>query len=145
MDRLPLTDELAALLNQALRLNKFFPQFSRKDLESALVESALYLYPKGAAVITQGQEGRDLFVIFKGSAAVYREDNAERRQVGTLVAGDVFGEMALIGDGLRRASVITEEPSSIFRLTYSDIAYHLKRTPELGAHLQSISQRRLAA
>src|SRR6185369_3157185 len=103
-DRLPLTDDLAALLNRALSLSKFFPNLNRKDLEQALHESALYLYPKGAQIISEGQEGKDLFVIFKGSASVYRDQNGARQAIGKLQAGDLFGEVGLMRDGHRTAT-----------------------------------------
>ena len=143
-DRLPLTDDLAALLNRALSLSKFFPNLNKRDLEQALQESALYLYPKGAQIISEGQEGKDLFVIFKGSASVYRDQNGARQAIGKLQAGDLFGEVGLMRDGHRTATVIAEETSSIFRLTYSDIAYHLRKNPQLGEHLRSIANGRSA-
>jgi|SRR5581483_1041506 len=143
-DRLPLTQDLAALLNRALSLSKFFPNLNKKDLEEALQESALYLYPKGAQIIGEGQEGKDLFVIFKGSACVYRDQDGVRKLIGKLHAGDLFGEVGLMRDGRRTATVVTEETSSIFRLTYSDIAYHLRKNPQLGEHLRSIAARRSA-
>lgn len=138
--RRPLADELAALLIRALRLDKVFPNFTKKDLEEALTESALYNYPQGAEVVRQASEGRDLFVIVTGGASVYRLAGGERRRVATLRAGDLFGEVGLMReDAMRTASVITDEPSSIFRLPYTDMFYHLDRNPELGEHLQAIA------
>ena len=142
--KLPLSDELALLLIRALHLTRVFPLFSKKDLEEALTESSLQQYAQGAEVVRQGSEGRDLFVIVTGSASVYRQEGGERRRVATLKAGDLFGEVGLMReDAMRTASVITEEPSAIFRLTWTDMFYHLDQNPELGEYLQSIANQRV--
>src|SRR5439155_12376398 len=68
--KLPLDDEVVALINKVLDLEKFFPGLKKADWEAALVDSGVYLYPKNARIIKQGDEGRDVYIIHKGKVAV---------------------------------------------------------------------------
>jgi len=62
-------------------------------------------YAAGDAIVRQGEEGDCLFVIQDGEADVFREENGEEARVGTLRAGDMFGEMAIIEKEVRSATI----------------------------------------
>lgn len=63
--------------------------------------------PTGANAITQGEEGREFFIILKGSVSVLVKDpsNGEESQVAVLGPGGSFGDLALMEpNSIRRAS-----------------------------------------
>jgi CRP-like cAMP-binding protein len=62
-------------------------------------------YPSGATIVRQGDRGNEFFVLAVGEAAVFVRERGEDRGVNNLGVGDYFGERALLGDGLRRATV----------------------------------------
>lgn len=66
----------------------------------------------GSAVVTQGERGEHFFAIRSGQVEV-REDG---RAVGTLGPGDYFGEIALLLDVPRMATVVARTPVRAFRL-----------------------------
>src|SRR5687767_9704578 len=67
-------------------------------------------YAPDAAIVTQGQGGEGFFVIVSGKAEVVRErSDGEKIVVNEFGPTDFFGEMALLDDGLRTASVVATQ------------------------------------
>jgi CRP-like cAMP-binding protein len=66
--------------------------------------------PRGTAVVRQGDRGDEFFVVAEGEAAVMVRERGQDKTVQELGVGDYFGERALLGDGLRRATVRAVTP-----------------------------------
>jgi CRP-like cAMP-binding protein len=56
--------------------------------------------------------------------------------------GSLFGEIALIRDGVRVANVVAAEPSTIFRIAVADVLNLVRQHPDLGRHLQELARQR---
>ena len=69
-------------------------------------------YEADEAVFREGDTGRELFIIASGSASVYlRLPGAERAtRLITFTAGTIFGEVALLDDEVRSATVEADSP-----------------------------------
>jgi CRP-like cAMP-binding protein len=63
----------------------------------------------GEAIVTEGEPGHEFFVILKGEATVTRNGT----EVGRLVAGDFFGELALFDPAPRNATITASGPLSL--------------------------------
>ncbi len=61
-------------------------------------------YEPGEVVFEEGEVGESLFMILSGTVEVSKHVGGETRQIGTLGAGEYFGEMALLGSRTRSAS-----------------------------------------
>lgn len=82
--------------------------------EIALLEAAAIqkTYPKNAFIINEGDETDWLYVVLKGrSNAISIDPNGRQIVLNVFEPGDYFGELSLIDDKPRCASVITKEPS----------------------------------
>jgi CRP-like cAMP-binding protein len=64
----------------------------------------------GKVLMTEGRPAWECFIVSRGQGRV--EVRGER--VGTVAAGEVLGEMALMGDGLRSATVTADEDMHVF-------------------------------
>lgn len=64
-------------------------------------------FPAGKVLCREGQTGGDFFVLISGAADVTRAT----RRITKMVAGDFFGEIALVDGGKRTATVTTTAPS----------------------------------
>ena len=84
--------------------------------------------PAGKVLMRQGETGSDMMVIVSGSVAVERDGN----RLNTLGPGDFFGEIALIDNGPRTATVTTEEPTRLLVLAHRDFHAMMDEFPEVS-------------
>jgi len=85
-------------------------------------------YRRGDVIVRQGQAGESFFVIVRGRVAVTILSPEGREVVlNTLGEGDHFGEMALLDDAPRSASVVAQERSDLAILS-REVFFELLRT-----------------
>ena len=135
--------EFVATLYRVLRLDGFFPEFTSELAAKVFPRSGLYAYPRDVHVLDQGEEGRDLYIVRGGAISITQTLGSAGAELAVLRAGEVFGEIGLIKDGVRRATAVAKEDSAVYRLAYADVQYLLKNNPALGAHLQALAAVRL--
>eukprot|EP00931_Biecheleriopsis_adriatica_P008897 TRINITY_DN110030_c0_g1_i1.p1 TRINITY_DN110030_c0_g1~~TRINITY_DN110030_c0_g1_i1.p1 ORF type:complete len:823 (+),score=166.14 TRINITY_DN110030_c0_g1_i1:170-2638(+) len=103
-----------------LKVNPAFAKLSQVDrsaLEQGLV---LQYYDPGELIIRQGDAAFDLFLILKGSVIVRIRDRSgfgSEQHVGTLKAGEYFGERALMTNELRSSNIYAYEKCAIFSIS----------------------------
>ena len=82
-------------------------------------------FTEGQVIIREGDKGRKFYIIKDGTAKVMKGD----KEVATLETGQYFGEMALLDDEERKASIISVKPVECFvldRPTFNRIMGSLK-------------------
>jgi len=100
-------------------------------------------YAAGQPIVTQGHGGEGFFVVVSGKAQAYRErSDGEKVEVNTFGPTDFFGELALLDDGLRTASVVAMEPTQCLALTRWDFLSALREDAEMSVIvLQELAKR----
>jgi NADH dehydrogenase len=99
-------------------------------------------YEPGQTVFHQGDVGDCVFVIVDGSAEVVRDDGQLCSRVARLGAGEVFGEMALLGRSVRNATVRCVEPMTILRLPRRDFRLLDASIPALRESFEEVAAAR---
>jgi len=90
-------------------------------------------YGSGEAIVTQGKGGEGIFIVVSGAAEAIREQaDGTKTSVNTFGPTDFFGELALLDDGLRTASVVATEPTRCLALTRWDFLGVLKEDADMG-------------
>ena len=95
-----------------------------EQLSKRMVER---VYATGQPIVIQGQGGEGFFIIVAGKADAIRErSDGVKAVVNTFGPTDFFGELALLDDGLRTASVIASEPTQCLVLARWDFLTTLR-------------------
>lgn len=84
--------------------------------------------PEGTLVMRQGDQGNCAYLIQSGKVVVYSEKNDKKIQLAELGVGEIFGEMALVFDEPRSASVKATEDTNLIILTRESFKHKLSRT-----------------
>lgn len=93
-------------------------------------------YPRNAVVISEGDEATSMFIIVSGSVKIYHTEADGKETIhNTQGPGDHFGELALVDDAPRSASVMTQEASRLLVLSKAAFKECLEESPEVGYHL----------
>ena len=100
-------------------------------------------YDAGHAIVSQDQGGEGFFIIVSGKAEAFRErSDGAKVNVNSFGPTDYFGELALLDDGLRTASVVTTEPTTCLVLTRWDFLGALREDVEMSILiLQELAKR----
>ena len=89
-------------------------------------------FEKNRIIITQGDRTRSLFIITGGRMKVYASDEDGSQTIFTfLTEGSFFGELSLLDDAPRSASVIAVEESKALNLSHQNFNIFLSRHPEI--------------
>ena len=103
----------------------------REDLAEVLDNYELQTISAGKPVITEGEEGDDIYVIRQGSMVVEKTVGGKAVFLSYLPAGSYIGEMALIAGGKRTATVRAAIKSEVIKLQGGAFRTLLKNKPQL--------------
>ncbi|WP_188857240.1 cation:proton antiporter [Marinobacterium nitratireducens] len=100
---------------------------------------------QGDDIITQGETGFSLYLIARGVVRVIRHDGGKSRQLATLMAGDFCGEMALLHQAPRSATVRAVTPCSLYELRRQDVLQAMHEYPAIRDALEKAARDRQVA
>jgi len=96
--------------------------------------------PEGEVLVREGEPGELFFVLVKGTAEVRKG----KRRIATLGAGDFVGEIALMTDAPRTATVRTTSPVTALRATRKGFTALLETSPRIQRKISKALADRLA-
>lgn len=132
------TDLAGAEQRKVIEMPELFrplPVAVRSHLARELVPVAV---ASGEPVIRQGERGDDFFIVESGAFDVLTDGKA----VGSLGEGDTFGEIALLFDSPRTATVRAEQDSKVWRLDRESFLAALTGNPECEALARAVAKER---
>ena len=134
--------------NQAIDVGDMppIPLFSDlpRDAFMALTERMdLKVASTGEALITEGEAGTAMFIIIQGRVKVVRDDHGTEVQLAQLSDGTFFGEMALLSDAPRTASVVCVEETMLFAISREMLADITTKYPSVGEVMKKFHKNRL--
>jgi CRP-like cAMP-binding protein len=116
-----------------------FASLSAEALHGIATLSELRQEDAGAILVGEGGPGYSLFVIQNGSATV----TSGGKILTALGPGDFFGEIALLGEGVRTATVTASSPVSLIVMLGSDFRVFERSYPEASAAMKDAMADRL--
>jgi CRP/FNR family cyclic AMP-dependent transcriptional regulator len=126
---------------EALRSASLFAGLSRKELtELAKVTEDVDL-DTGKVLCKEGQTGQEFFVIMQGEVEITRRG----KKLATRGSGEFFGEIALVEDVPRTATVTARTPLRFFVLTRRNFLRLLDEQPRVERKVMRALARRLVS
>jgi CRP-like cAMP-binding protein len=95
---------------------------------------------EGVRLVGEGAPGYTFFVLLEGTAEVTSEGSS----VATLGPGDFFGEIAILGEGRRTATVTTASPVRLLVIFGTEFRQLEARHPEIVTRIAEAMQARVA-
>jgi len=122
-----------------------FSTLSKKELQILAKSSQERSYSAGTTIFSQGDTGVGLYVIKIGKVKIVQASNPDRAEeiLAVVGPGDVLGEMALLDDLPRSASVVAVDDVTALLLPVWEFRSTLLGNPEMSLKLLGALSRRL--
>ncbi len=120
---------------QVLEESPLFTDMSNYERRKAILISEIHEFSAGEKLVTQGDIGRNMYMILSGSAKVERRDGEDVRKLAELTPGQVFGEVGYIRAIERTADVVASTPVTALNFEYHRMQKDLKFFPNIVAKL----------
>jgi len=128
----------AASYADTLAMMPLFRSLDRERLLRLVSRASEHVFTAGNAVIRQGETANHVFVVLSGLVRVV-QSTFESPLVGQVLAeigyGEVFGELAMLTDQPRTATVVAVEHTRCLALDPDDFMQVLQRSPDLAMGL----------
>jgi CRP-like cAMP-binding protein len=124
---------------EILRKVPLFAELGDRELERLAEHFKERTFPEGSAVTTEGGPGAGFFIIADGDATV--SIGGEER--ATLGPGDFFGEIALVDEGTRSATIVAATDLRCYGLTAWEFRPFVEEHPQVAWPLLKTLARRL--
>jgi CRP/FNR family cyclic AMP-dependent transcriptional regulator len=112
---------------EALKRIPLFEDLSRKELTQLARIAEDVEIPEGKVLCKEGELGQEFFVIIEGEAEVTRRG----KHLATEGRGEFFGEISLLENSRRVATVTAKTPLRFFVLTGHDFRHLLDENPKV--------------
>lgn len=121
-----------------------FSQLSRRDLKRLARGTVSRQFQEGEVIVKEGEQAVSFYLIRSGRAEVVKgADAGSPKVLATLGPGDFFGEMALLDNYLRSASVRALKDTECLVLSRWDFMAELRTSPYIAVQMLPVLSRRL--
>ena len=129
-------NQKADVLKQA----SLFSNCNKKQLAQIAAIADEIELPAGKNLIRQGERGREFFVLLEGEVGVFRDG----KPIQARGPGDFFGEIALVSNVPRTATVTAQTPVRMLVVTDRDFKHLLEQSPDIQLKVLDALATRLA-
>jgi CRP-like cAMP-binding protein len=123
----------------------FAPYATFRDLRDIAARLAVRSYQAGEVLFSEGDRGDSLYVLRSGNLRLSRKRGRDDMLVAQLRAGQLAGEMALMGDPQRRETATAMVASEAIEIKRAEFAELTRRTDARLEPLQRTASRRRIA
>lgn len=125
-----------------VRLFQDLDDHTLTEIGNAAVEQR---WEPGQEIVRQGDTGVGMFIIRSGKVEIVQDHDGRSEKVRDLGPGDVFGEMALLDEFPRSATVRAAEPTTCLGITRWHFRGILESHPQIALKLLPVLTKRLRA
>ena len=112
--------------------NKLFDDLlDHEGRKFLLKHGKIHESPNGTVLCNENEIGNTLFFILQGQVEIRKESDEKSKVLGTLGAGELFGEISALLSMPRIATVVANKPSIILEIKINDFIKLLEQVPNL--------------
>src|SRR5580692_4297298 len=130
-------------MNELITKIDFFSGLDEKILKKISDACIVRQFTRNETIVRQGEMGLGLYVIARGHVKVDREEKGIRTQVAELGPEQFFGEMSLLDNKPRSATVTGIEDSECLLLTRDSFVKLMNKYPEIPIRMARVLAERL--
>jgi len=109
---------------------------AEEDLDELAQAAVVRSFPVGDTICQEGEPGDAVYFIVQGRVGVFKRLSGEsERHLHNLGPGEHFGEMAILQEGTRTATVRVVEPTTVLEIGQEPFLTVLGRSPSLGVRI----------
>jgi uncharacterized protein YhbP (UPF0306 family) len=121
-----------------------FRDLPQQDVATIEAQLQTVQIEPGDVIVRQGAPADKFFIIVDGEVEVVREDGGEQRKLATLKRGQFFGEMAILRDTPRMATVRAISPTTVFAMERDAFRTLVAGSMGTTSDFDSVIQQRLS-
>ncbi|MFX0204120.1 MAG: cyclic nucleotide-binding domain-containing protein, partial [Candidatus Hodarchaeota archaeon] len=120
-------------ITEVTRQSDIFQGLSDGELSQLAHICKMVSYPAGKTICSEGECGSEIFVLAEGKASVMVKGNRKKSiQIGSIGQGEIFGEMSIIEDLPRNATLITDVNSKLVVIDRGELENLMNKNSHLG-------------
>jgi len=122
-----------------------FSGFEPSDIETIAAVMKRKIYDQGTVVFREGDPGDEVLIVTKGTASAYLQlPNGANIRLATFAPGTVFGELAILDQGPRAASVIADGELVCYSMSRANYAALAEQSPSAAIQFMAAIGRELS-
>jgi SulP family sulfate permease len=121
-----------------------FAGFNATDLKAIEPYLNRATYPAAAVIFRESEVGNEVLIITKGIASAYLQIPNTNIRLATFAPGTIFGELAILDEGVRSATVVADTELVCRTLTRSNFAALCAKSPSIAIRLLAAIARELS-
>jgi CRP-like cAMP-binding protein len=126
-------DSGLARIKNILKELAFFEEFDDDELDYFARQVSLRSFPKKTVIFSEGDVGDYLFFVVEGSVDVRLESpDANRKVIASYGWGSCVGEMSMVDDYPRSATIVVTKPSELLIMTKTRLDDICTNNPRVG-------------
>ncbi len=114
-----------------------FSDFTQEEFNEFTKRMIIHTMPPGKPIIKEGDTGRSVFILTRGSVRVYATVTGKKVELATLMPSDFFGEIAFLTGRPRTATVETVEECDVLEVAEEDLSEMIGKSPRMREVLQN--------
>lgn len=120
-----------------------FSDFTQEEFNEFTKRMTLRTLPPGKSIIREGDAGRSIFVLTRGSVRVFATMMGKKVELADLRASDFFGEIAFLTGKPRTATVETVEESDVLEVEEQALNEMIAKSPRIKDVLKNYHEQRV--
>ena len=120
-----------------------FSDFTQEEFNEFTKRMIIHTMPPGKPIIKEGDTGRSVFILTRGSVKIFSTIMGKRVELATLHASDFFGEIAFLTGKPRTATVETTEETDVLEVGEEDLNDMIAKSPRIRDVLHNYHEQRV--